>query len=1023
MNIGEYFISHKVTSWMITLVLIVGGTVAFLSLGQLEDPEFTIKQMNVVTQYPGASAEQVEEEVTFQLETEIQQLPYIDKITSYSQPGMSVLEVAFQDTLPSREVNQAFDEVRKKIRDLAPYLPSDAETPVVIDDFADVYGVSYALYGEGFTVQELSDVADYLNREISIIDGIAKVEIAGEQIDQVAIELSYSDLSALGLSTDTIAGLLAEYNVVSNAGYANSGTQRIRIRPTGELSTIDSLGELTLVGREGNSVKLKDIATIRRVVKDPSNQIITYNGHPAINIGVSFASGSNVVDVGDAIQARLKQLSVELPAGISLDPIYEQPKEVSDSVKGFLINLAEAVAIVIVVLLLFVGIRSGVLIGLILLLTILGTFIFMMYFGISLQRVSLGGLIIALGMLVDNAIVVSDGILVELKLGKSKLGAAGKVVKQNFWPLLGATVIAITAFAPIGLSPDKVGEYVGSLFYVLLISLFLSWVTAITLTPFFCDLFMKEELDKGDGAPREDPYKGVMFSAYKLILKYVMHHKWLTSLGLVVMLALAVFNVTSIKQSFFPDSATPLFFVELRYSQGTSINVSEKQAMALESYLEQDESVAYIATTANQGFLRFMLTYTAMELSPSNVQMVVRTKTVEQIEPLLEKIDSYLRESQPEVSFVLRRLALGPSDGAKIEAKIVGQDSDVLREIADQYKAKFRDFNELVAIRDTWKQKSKVYQPVFDEAKAIDLGITKGKLDQALLTNLEGRTVGVYRDGTDLLPIVITVPEQERDSIERINDIQVYAPYAAKYVSFSELVTDYQLIWEDARIVRENKRRTLAVQADMSLYTDKTADQVFKEIRPVIEAIALPDGYSLEWGGEYEDSGDAQKNVMASVPLGYLFMFIITVLLFNSIRESLIVWFCVPLTIVGIVVGMLSLNIPFGFMSLLGFLSLSGMVVKNGIVLIEQINHELAEGVEPYHAVFNSAVSRVRPVMMAAATTILGLVPLLFDPFFQGMSVVIAFGLGFATVLTLLAIPVFYLTFFRIKVPSASVVS
>ena len=1018
MNIGEYFISHKVTSWMITLILLVGGTIAFLSLGQLEDPEFTIKQMNVITQYPGASAEQVEEEVTYQLETEIQQLPYIDKIISYSQPGVSILEIHFLDSLHSSNVNQAFDEVRKKIRDLSSSLPDDAETPVVVDDFADVYGMSYALYGSGFSVQELTNVADYLNRELSIIDGVAKVETAGEQVEEVAIELSYSELSALGLSTDTVASLLAQYNVVSNAGYANSGTERIRIRPTGELSTIASLGELTVVGSNGNSVKLKDIATIRRIVKDPSSQIITYNGHPAINLGISFTSGSNVVDVGEAIQTRLQQLSAELPAGISLDPIYEQPKEVANSVKGFLINLAEAVAIVIVVLLLFVGLRSGILIGLILLLTILGTFIFMMYFGISLQRISLGGLIIALGMLVDNAIVVSDGIMVELKLGKTKLESAGKVVKQNFWPLLGATIIAIMAFAPIGLSPDKVGEYVGSLFSVLLISLFLSWVTAITLTPFFCDLFMKEELETESGAERQDPYKGLLFSIYRPILRHSMHHKWLTTMGLVVMLVVAVMNATTIQQSFFPDSATPLFYVELRYPQGTSLNASEEQAMKLQQFIKDDPSVAYIATAANQGFLRFMLTYSAMEMGSNNIQLVVRTHDLKEIKPLLEKIDSYLKESQPEVSYVLRRLILGPSSGAKIEAKIVGQDSDVLRQIADEYKEKFREKSELVGIRDTWKQKVKVYQPIFDESKAADLGITKEGLDQAILTNLEGRTVGVYRDGTDLLPIIITVPKEERRTVEQINDIQVYAPYAAKYVSFSELVTDYNLIWEDARIVRENKKRILTVQADLSLYTNKTANQVFKEIRPVIEAIPLPDGYSLEWGGEYESSHDAQKNVMASVPLGYLFMFIITVLLFNSVRESIIVWLCVPFTVVGIVVGMLLLNIPFGFMSLLGFLSLSGMVVKNGIVLIEQINHELAEGVEPYHAVFDSAVSRVRPVLMAAGTTILGLVPLLFDPFFQGMSVVIAFGLGFATLLTLLAIPAFYLILFRIKVPA-----
>ncbi|MFD1384462.1 efflux RND transporter permease subunit [Rhodanobacter aciditrophus] len=493
MNIAGYFIERKVSSWLVTLILLLGGAIAFTNLGQLEDPEFTIKEALVITYYPGASPEQVEEEVTYPIELELQNLPYLDKVVSTSKAGYSKVQITIKDTYRAEQLKQIWDEVRKKVNDMRGSFPTGVGTPIVVDDFGDVYGIMLAVHGEGYPYKDLENYVDYVKRELVLVDGVAKVAVAAEQSEQVTIEMSRSKLANMGVSPSQLQTLLANQNVVSDAGKVQVGSEYIRISPTGEFQDISELENL-IVGSPGedNLIRLKDVATVKREYQDPQDQLVNFNGASSLLLGVSFSNNVNVVEVGKRIEARLHELEYQQPVGISLDTVYFQSKEVEKSVSSFLANLAAAVGIVILVLLVFMGVRSGILIGLILLLTILGTFIVMEYFNINLQRISLGGLIIALGMLVDNAIVVTEGILIGLHRGQTKFEAASAVVKQTKWPLLGATVIAVTAFAPIGLSPDSVGEFVGSLFYVLLISLLLSWVTAITLTPFFCDLFFKE---------------------------------------------------------------------------------------------------------------------------------------------------------------------------------------------------------------------------------------------------------------------------------------------------------------------------------------------------------------------------------------------------------------------------------------------------------------------------------------------------------------------------------------------------
>ena len=1016
MNIAAYFIEKKVTSWMVTLILLIGGAIAFTNLGQLEDPEFTIKDALIITNYPGASPEQVEEEVTYPIEQELQNLPYVDEIKSLSKAGYSQITLTIKDQYRAKELKQIWDEVRKKVNDMAGSFPTGVGSPIILDDYGDVYGVMLAVHGDGYRYKDLKNYVDYVKRELVLVDGIAKVTVAAEQDEQVTIEISRAKLANMGIAPSQLQSLLQNQNNVSNAGKVKVGSEYIRINPTGEFKDISELENL-IVGTpiNGKLIRLKDVATIKREYVDPETHIVDFNGAKSLLLGISFSANVNVVKVGETLEKRINGLTYQQPVGISMDPIYFQSKEVERSVSNFLLNLAEAVGIVILVLLIFMGIRSGLLIGLILLLTILGTFIVMDYFSINLQRISLGGLIIALGMLVDNAIVVTEGVLIGLKRGMTKLDAASAVVKQTKWPLLGATVIAVTAFAPIGLSPDAVGEFVGSLFYVLMISLLLSWITAITLTPFFCDLFFKESITAGTDDAGEDPYKGFLFAGYKWLLDKALHFRWITVALLIVGLLTAGWAFQFVKQSFFPPSSTPMFYMDIQMPEGTHIDDTYKTVRSIEGKLLKDKRIEYVASSTGQGMLRFMLTYTAEQANSSYAQFIIRTKSKEDIPGLLKDLYYQMKEQYPGLEVKLERLQLGPSSGAKVEARISGPDPVLLRQYSAQIKEIYRQDGGLENIKDDWRQPVKVLRPLFNDAQARRLGISKTDLDDVLLTNFSGSQIGLYREGTDLLPIVQRAPLSERVSIDQIRDLQIYSPASGSYVTLSTLVSGFETVWENPIIERRDRKRTITVMADPNILNDETAMAVFGRIRGAVEAIKLPPGYALEWGGEYESSTDAQANIFKALPMGYLFMFIITVLLFNSIRVPLTIWFCVPLALIGVSTGLLAMNAAFGFMALLGFLSLSGMVVKNGIVLADQINVEIEQGTELYEAIFISSVSRVRPVCMAAITTILGMIPLLYDAFFEGMAVVISFGLGFATILTLIAVPVFYALLFRVK--------
>ncbi|CNJ12976.1 efflux RND transporter permease subunit [Yersinia aldovae] len=1010
MKLTDNFINNSTRIWLTILLLGIGGVIAYLNIGRLEDPAFTIKTAVVVTRYDGASAQQVEEEVTLPLENAIQELSSVDDVTSISSAGLSQITINIRAQYGANELPQIWDELRRKINDSSVRLPPGASAPRVNDDFGDVYGFFFSLTGDGYSNQDLRNFAEQLRRELVLVPGVGKVGIVGILPEEVQVEISRAQMTAAGITPQQLSDLLARQNVVSDAGQLQVGSESIRLHPTGEFQSVQELGNL-LVSQPGSpkSVYLRDIATVTQGFGHSPTNIYRANGKPALALGISFAPNVNVVNVGNAIKARLAQLEGERPSGMHINVFYDQSHEVEGAVNGFILNFLLALLIVVVTLLIFMGVRSGVVIAISLALNVLGTLLIMWLFNIELQRVSLGALIIALSMLVDNAIVVVEGIVVGRQRGESIFTAISNVVKRSMMPLLGATIIAILAFAPIGLSNDATGEYCRSLFEVLLISLMLSWFTALTLTPVFAKwAFQNQKEPKVDAdKPAKQPYDGWLFRYYRVILSQLLQHRSITLVVLAALLVASVVGFSNVRQSFFPPSNTPIFFVDIWLPYGTDIGYTEQVAAKVEQHIKEQNGVADTMATIGQGAMRFMLTYNAQRHYPNYAQVMVRTEQLGQIPGLIDEIESYMHDEYPQVDAQMKRIMFGPSNDSSIEARFVGPDPDVLRTLAAQAEKAIIADPMADGTRHDWQGRSKMIRPQFSDYLGRELGVDKREVDGTLRMSFGGLPVGLYRDGTRTMPIVLRTPDSERLNAERLNDVMVWSQARQAFIPIDNVVTSFETEWEDPLIMRLDRKRTLTVQTDPTQQGGETSAELLRRIKPDVEAIQLPRGYELEWGGDYESTKEAQRGIFISLPIAFLIMFIVTVLMFSSVRNAVAIWLTVPLALIGVTVGFLLTGIPFGFMALLGLLSLSGMLIRNGIVLVEEIGLQRQE--KPLRqAIIDASTARLRPIMLTAFTTVLGLAPLLSDAFFQSMAVVIMFGLGFATVLTLLVLPVIY---------------
>jgi len=1012
MKITQFCIENRVTTLVLTVVLVVGGIISYSRMGRLEDPEFTVKDALIITPYSGASAAEVEEEVSDVIETAVQKLKQLYEVESRSTRGLSIVTARIKDSYDKETLPQVWDELRRKVNDAQRELPPGAGPSLVNDDFGDVYGIFFALYGEGYTYAELYDVAKLLRKELLLVQDVAKIDFFGVQPEVVYVELDRDRMSQLGVPISAVAASLQSKNVVAYAGHVHVGPDFITIDPTGLFQSVDDFESLLISGQPGGAqIYLRDIATIRRGYRDPPRQLLRFNGKSAIGLGISTVPDGNVVTMGEAVAARMHELQPQIPLGMEVGVISLQSAAVTTAINGFLVSLLEAVAIVVVVLLFFMGFRSGLLIGFILFLTIAGSFIVMPRMGVMLERISLGALIIALGMLVDNAIVIVDGMLVKMQQGVDKVRAAVDTVQQTAWPLLGATIIAVLAFAAIGTSKDSTGEYTRSLYTVILISLLLSWVTAVTVTPLLGIMVLKPKLPKpGESTP--DPYGGKFYTKFRAMLAGAIRRRWVTMAVVAGVFVVSLLGFGKVKQSFFPNSTRPQFMIDYWLPQGASIETTERDVAEIEQWIMRQEGVTQVGTVIGAGAMRFLLTYVPEKENPAYAQFLIDVDDYRQIDQMLPSFQQQLQESYPGALVQTRKFILGPGEPGKIQARFFGPDPDVLRSLASQAEAIFRAEPNLYGIKTDWRERVKVVRPIIAEEQANLAGITRADIATALLQGFEGVTFGLYRERDELLPIVARAPDVDRADVSNIQNIQIFSPTAGRSIPLRQVVSDFETTFEDEIIVRMNRKRAIKVFADPLV---GEAPPMLARVRPLVEAIDLPEGYTLEWWGEYKNSRKAQASLAATFPMFVLLMVLITIGLFNSLKQTAVIWLVVPLALIGVTLGLLITGQPFGFMALLGFMSLTGMLIKNAIVLIDEINTQRKAGLEDFKAILESAVSRLRPVGMAAATTILGMLPLVPDAFFVSMAVTIMFGLGVATLLTMVVVPTLFAIFYRVQ--------
>jgi multidrug efflux pump subunit AcrB len=1010
---------------MAMALILAGGIVAYVQIGRLEDPEFTIKEALIITPYPGASAEEVAKEVTNPIESAVQQLGQLERVESESTRGRSVVSAIIKDRYDKHRIPQVWDELRRKIADVQPQLPPSVRgKSMVIDNFGDVYGIFLAITGEGYSFPEVRRYVEFLRRELLAVPNVKKVQLFAEQDEVVFLEISRKRLAQLGINEEQIYAKLQERNVAADGGRVRVGDQHVPLDPKGEFRSAEDMLELVIGSdktKKGGQLFLRDIATMERGDQDPPRRLLRYDGKPAIGLGISTVQGGNVVKMGEGVRRKLEELKRYQPIGMEIGQINFQPTAVSEATTDFMFNLGKAVTIVFVVLLFTMGRKTGIIIGIVLFLTIMGTF-FVMYLkgDLLMERISLGALIIALCMLTDNAIIVIEGIKVGIEAGEDKLEVVRDVVAQNQWPLFGATAIGVIAFAAIGLSEDRTGEYCNSLFWVILISLSLSWVSSITITPLLSYLFFKPAT--GAGAERGDPYARGPFRIYRDFLALALRFRWTVVAISVVAFVAALWGFTKVDQSFFPPATRPQFMVDVFLPAGTHIRETEAFAGTVQRHVQAQPGVKRVTSFIGGGGLRFLLIYSPESENRAYVQFLVDVDDWRKIDGLVADVQKYLDEKHPNANAVAKKFLLGPASGGRVQARFRGPDPAKLRELAHRAQTVLRDDGGTVCVRSDWREPVKVVRPGLLEFQARRNGITRVEVARALESSFEGRVVGFYREPaaagtgifpqeTRLLPIVVRPPPSERQDVAVLNSLQIWSPVAGQMIPLSQVSSPPTVVWEDPVVMRRDRFPTVTVHADPR---SGLPSQLFNRIRPKIEQIELPEGYTLEWGGEHEDSGEARAALARPLPFVVALMVFIVVCLFNSFRTTLLIWLVMPLAIIGVTTGLLLTGFPFGFMALLGVLSLGGELIKSQIVVLSKVVGEIDKGKGRYEAILTGGVTKVRPVCMVVLTTVLGSIPLLTDPFFGAMAVCIMFGLTVAAVLSLILTPVMYAIFFNV---------
>lgn len=1034
MNITEYALNNRALIKFFIAVLVGGGMFAFVSMSKLEDPELKVKQAMVVTVYPGASAHKVELEVTDVLEKSIRSMGEVDNIQSKSMADVSQITVELSSTVKPDELEQKWDMLRRKVANAQAELPSGAVASVVMDDFGDVYGMFYAMTTDGIADEELLDYAWLVKRELQDIEGVRRVEIYGDRKPCINIEIIQDRMANMGVHPLEVLSTLNAQNQTVYPGYFNSGDERIRVKISDNYQTIEDIRNLIIQGHEQDQLRLGDIAAVTRGYREPSRNEMRYDGSRALGISLSMEKGGNIVDLGKVVDKELDQLKARMPVGIDFHKVFFQPDQVSHSIRVFMVNLIESVLIVIVVLMLTMGLRSGMIIGTGLVIIVLGSFVVLYLFDGTLQRVSLGALIIAMGMLVDNAIVIIDGIQVDLERGVAKPGALVNIAKKTAWPLLGATLIAILAFLPIFLSPDTTGEYVRDLFIVLAVSLLLSWILALTQIPLHADRVLKVK-----ERPSGELYDSRVYRVFRHFLRYMLWHKKLALAVTLVLLGVSVYLFRYIPQGFFPDLSYKQLYVEFQMPEGTRMERVKSDLGEIERCLLQYPGVEHVTTSFGGTPSRYNLVRSIAEPSMGYGELIVDFETPEKLKVSIPELQEYLTENYPDAYVRIKRYNL-MYEKFPVELMFTGPDPAVLKELTAKAENIMRETPAAMLVRRDWDPMVPVLSVEYDQPIARMVGLSRTDIGMSMLSATDGLPVGAYYEGTHALPLYLKSVDHRRENVGMLNNIPVWSMLpsvsglngdvlkglltgmvksedllqdAIGSIPLSQATRGIDVCWEDPVVRRYNGQR--AMKAQCNNVWGATAEEVRQAIMPAIDTITLPEGYAYKWLGEYRASSQSTKYLFGSLPWAIVMMIAILIMLFRDFRKPAIIFLCLPLAMIGIVLGMLLTGKDFGFVAIVGALGLIGMMIKNGVVLLDEITLQIGSGKEPEAALLDSSSSRFRPVMMAALTTILGMIPLLSDDLFGAMAVTIMFGLLVGTVITLVFIPVLYALFFGMK--------
>lgn len=1007
---------RAITHFGISLV-VVGGLFSYLQLGQLEDPEFSVKTAVITTTYPGASAAQVELEVTDRLETKLQEMSELKNVYSNSRPGLSIIKVDIKSQYWSDRLPQVWDVLRKKVADVTPALPPGAGQPKVGDDFGYVFGFLLAVSSDGFSSAELERYVKDMRKELSVVPGVARVDLWGVQEKRIFIDVSTPQLAALGLTPQQLLQTLQAQNLVVDGGRVDYLTQRWRIAPTGEFQSPADIGDLAITSLQSGRdeiLRIRDFATVSVGYADPPSRFLRHNGLPAIALALAPSSGENVVEVGRAIDRRLAALEADLPVGIEVQRISWQSDQVRESIRAFLVSLLQAVAIVLALLALTMGIRAGIIIGVSgLAFPILGTFVVMAMAGIDLHRVSLGAMIIAMGMMVDNAIVVTDGIMVRIAQGMDRQKAAIDAASLPAIPLLGATVVACMAFYPIFASSYDTGEYAGSLFTVVAISLLLSWVFCQTVAPLLCLAILPSPRA---GQSLASPYDTPFYHRFRGLLRLTIRYRLAFLSSMVGLLALAAWGFRFVPQLYFPDSSRWQVMIDYWAAEGTRIQETSAGLARIETFVRQHAATQSVSAFVGQGPPRFYLPVSAEDPYTSYGQIIVNTTSLAGVDQLVADTDAWVHAHAPEATVRVRKYAVGAFDDWKIEARFSGPanaDPETLRRLGAAGARILSETPLAKEVRVNWRERVLSLAPRYNQERGRWAHVSREDVARATQRAADGVVVGTYRQDDDLIPIVARNTERERrEATTTLEDLQVTPRLTTAAVPLAQVVDGIAMPWENPLIWRWDRRRAITVQCSPN---GVTAPTLRNAVLKKFAEIPLPPGYRLDWDGEYWSAKQSQEALVPGIVPAVVTMLFILVALFNGFRPMLICVLIIPFVLIGITPGLLVTHTPFGFIALLGAMSLSGMMIKNVVVLLDEVNANLAKGLPPYTAVVEAAVSRLSPVVNAAGTTVLGVLPMLKDVFWIALAVTIFFGLIVGTLLTMVVGPTLYTVLYRIK--------